>query len=204
MPIGYFNSSARRRSASQQTLALQGSPQTSGSVSEQNTRPNPALFGRPGFTYVQVVSTPQSGPLPRLAQGSGRTGKATDRSQGHIPGGYLAENDYQPDSYSYMPEQRDDFHKEVPKSVGEGNDGREIVGTYNPHDFQMAAYQQNQWRSSANWQNITNGPSWRNLLIWQQVRSYNLYTQIAQARPLSQNDYFVGYQTSLDTMTGAQ
>jgi hypothetical protein len=200
MPIiGGYNPNVSRRSASQQVLALQGSlpavPQP-----DVNLLTNP-LFGRPSSTnYAPRVSTPQQGPLPKLSLGSGQTGQAADRSQaGFVPPGHLAVvEDYEPVGLDNEPLGIDTFTRPnmPPKSINAGTNGRELVGTYDPHDFTPAQRFIQQWRSAKLWMSPVFGPSWRNLLVWQQVAKYNLYNATAQSRPVSAQDYFAGYVTS--------
>lgn len=200
MPFLGYNPSARRRSASQQGMALQGSPQPA-AIPNTNSTQNP-LFGRPGLSsvYQATVNTSQAGPILRGSVGSGNTGSGeANRSTGFIPGGSLdVQRDYQPQGLENHPLGSDTFTlpNTPPKALNLGTNGRELVGTYQPHDFTPLQRFINMWRSSYNWQVTGFGPNWRNLLIAQQVQKYNLYTTLAQSRPLSQQDYFVGYVTS--------
>lgn len=200
MPIiGGYNPDVSRRSASQQVLALQGSAPPAPQP-DINLLTNP-LFGRPGTTnYSPRVSSPQQGPLPKMSLGSGQTGQAADRSTaGFVAPGHLAVvEDYEPVGLDNEPQSVDTFTRPnvPPKTIGVGTNGRELVGTYDPHDFTPAQRFIQQWRSAKLWQSPIFGPSWRNLLVWQQVAKYNLYNQLAQSRPVSQSDYFAGYTTS--------
>lgn len=198
MPIiGGYNPNVNRRSASQQVLALQGSapalPQP-----DVNLITNP-LFGRPGISYTPRVGNSQAGPLPKMSVGSGQTGQATNRSTaGFVAPGHLAViEDYEPVGLDNEPFQVDTFTRPnvPPKTIGVGTNGRELVGTYDPHDSTPAQRFIQQWRAASMWMSPVFGPSWRNLLIWQQVAKYNLYNAVAQSQPLSQADYFAGYVT---------
>lgn len=195
--IGGYNPNVRRQSAAQQVLALQGSlpavPQP-----DVNLLTNP-LFGRPGITYTPRVSNSQAGPLPKMSVGSGQTGQASNRSTaGFVPAGHISVvEDYQPVGLDNEPYQVDTFTRPnvPPKTINAGTNGRELVGTYEPHDFTPAQRFFQQWRAAQLWMSPVFGPSWRNLLVWQQVAKYNLYNAMAQSRPLSQTDYFAGYVT---------
>lgn len=195
--IGGYNPNVRRQSASQQVLALQGSlpavPQP-----DVNLLQNP-LFGRPGVTYTAQFTPPQAGPLPKMSVGSGQTGGTANRSTaGFVPAGHIAVvEDYQPVGLDNEPFQVDTFTRPnmPPKTIGVGTNGRELVGTYEPHDFTPAQRFIQQWRAAHMWMSPVYGPSWRNLLVWQQVAKYNLYNALAQSRPVSQSDYFAGYIT---------
>lgn len=198
MPLassGGFNPLAPRQSASQQVMALRGSP-PSVAVNPANVQRINPMFGRPGYSYARAVQTPQGGPVPKLSFGSGQTGGVDNRSTGAQAGGYLAENDYKPQGLEYANAVNDNGEFVPPKSIGVGYNGRHLVGTYDPHDFVMAQYTQSQRRSSAMWQQIGYPPQWRQLLNWQVVRRYNLLNTIAASRPISQNDYFLGYQVN--------
>lgn len=157
----------------------------------------PALLGYPGWRYVSVQTSPRLGPTPRLAQGSGQTGGPDNRSDGTQYGGYLSDSAYFPAPLDYSPETSGNFRAVIPPSVGLGVNGRELMGTYQPHDFTPARYEQHQRRSAENWQVMSYPANWRNLLGAQQAAKYNLYNQVALARPLAQNDYFLGYQMTL-------
>jgi hypothetical protein len=77
-----------------------------------------------------------------------------------------------------------------------GVNGRDLVGTYQPHDFTPGQRDFNQWRQAANWQVQEYPPDNRQLLAWQQIQRYRVQSFTQQARPLSQNDYFLGYQVN--------
>lgn len=207
MPFLGYNPQARRRSASQQSMALQGSPAPV-AIPSTNSTQNP-LFGRPGLSsvYQATVATPQAGPILRGSVGSGNTSSGeSNRSTGFIPGGSLVtQTDYQPQGLENHPLGSDTFAlpNMPPKALNLGTNGRELVGTYNPHDVTPLQRFISMWRSAYNWQVTGYGPNWRNLLIAQQVQKYNLYSTLAQSRPVSQQDYFIGYTTNPDTVQAA-
>jgi hypothetical protein len=152
--------------------------------------------------YTSVMTSPRIGPQARLSYGSGATGGRDVRADGTQYGGFLAENDYQPAPMDYAPGTSGNYLARIPASVGIGDNGRSVVGTYQPHDFTIAQYMQYNRRSSANWQDMTYPANWRNLVGAQQVSKYNLYNQVGLSRPLAQNDYFLGYQMQLSDARG--
>ena len=165
------------------------------------------LFGRPGFSYTYAQPARRIGPAPKLSPGTGQTGGGSNRSLGFQPAGYASQQHMPMQQFDYTPPTDATFDvgnanafqggdkRAMPRSIGVGTDGRSLVGTYTPHDFTPADRFFKQGRASANWQDMSFGPDYRFLLPYQQVARYNLYNQIAPARPLSPNAYFLGYQT---------
>lgn len=152
------------------------------------------MFGRPSWTYVNVIAGPVRGPQPRLAQGSGQTGAhAAPGKQAALPS-YMSDNEYVPSLDSYAPEDRQDFLYNVPRTINTGSNGRELVGTYEPHDFAPAQRFNHQMRSTANWQRMEYPPDFRQLLAWQQAMKYRTAVFTQAARPLDSSNYFLGYQ----------
>lgn len=160
-----------------------------------------ALFGRPGYTYTATVVPPQSGPTPKQSYGSGLTGAPQSRQRQFAAGGFIeAVEDYQPMGFSQQPAGDDTNMRMLPVSIGVGTDGnKELNPTYNPHDFTPAERFLGALRAARTWLEPTFGPGWRSLLQQQLVKRYNLYNQIAMSRPLQNSDYFLGYQTTIDT-----
>jgi hypothetical protein len=158
---------------------------------QQQTNP---MFGRPTWTYVNVIRGPVAGPQPRLAQGTGRTGKPASPGTGAQLPGYVSDNTYQPSPFTYQPVRNDNFEKEIPRTIGIGQDGRDIVGTYQPHDFTPAQRFFHQLRSANPWQIQAFGPNFRNTIAWQQVQKYRVKSSTISAQPLASNNYFLGYQ----------
>jgi hypothetical protein len=156
------------------------------------------LFGRPSWTYTQVQPGPVRGPQPRLAQGSMQTGNNSLPGNASQLPGYLSDNAYFPTLFPYDPINQPTFSSEIPHSIKVGNNGRELVGTYQPHDFTPGTRNFNHWRQAgAPWvQEFP--PDNRQLLAYQQVMRYRVQSFTQQARPLSQNDYFLGYQVNPD------
>lgn len=158
---------------------------------QQQTNP---MFGRPVWSYVNVVRGPVSGPQPRLAQGTGRTGKpAATGTAAQLPA-YVSDNAYKPSPFSYQPKDRGSFVDFIARTIGSGENGRELVGTYNPHDVTIGQRFNHQMRQAANWQRQEYPPSFRNTIAWQQVPKYRVNSSTVSARPLAANSYFLGYQ----------
>src|SRR6266702_7146267 len=110
----------------------------------------------------------------------------------------LVDNEYFPTLNAYDSVNQPKFSRNLPKSIADGTNGREMVGTYQPHDFTPGTRQLNHLRQAAAWQVQEFPPDFRNLLSWQQVQKYRVLSMTAQARPLSSADYFLGYQINPD------
>jgi hypothetical protein len=147
------------------------------------------------WSYVNVVRGPSRGPQPRLAQGSGITATGTP-----LPGnasalpGYLTDNEYLPTLNDYDTNYVPKFTYYPPKTIGTGNNGRDLVGTYQPHDFTPGQRVLEHMRQADYWQHTSYPPNVRNLLAWQQVQKYRVQSLTLQARPLASSNYFLGYQ----------
>lgn len=187
---------------------------------QQQTNP---MFGRPTWTYVDVIRGPVRGPQPRLAQGTGRTGQpAAPGTAAQLPG-YVSDNAYQPSPFTYQPDGQipfwgmgphaatsppgdnklgstysvkggDNFETNVPRTINTGENGRELVGTYQPHDFTPGQRFFHQMRRASNWQIMAFGPKFRNTIAWQQVQKYRVRSSTVSAQPLGAQNYFLGYQ----------
>lgn len=152
------------------------------------------MFGRPNWTFVNIQKAPVTGPDPRLAIGSGKTGNnALPGNDAQLPG-YMSDTQYFPTMNDYSPWHQESNKIAIPKTIDHGENGRELVGTYEPHDFIPAQRFFMQNRSAHAWQQQSFPPDNRNLLTWQQAQKYNLRTIVEQARPLASNNYFLGYQ----------
>lgn len=159
----------------------------------QALQANP-LFGRPIWSYVNIQRGPVRGPQPRLAQGTGRTGDPALPGNAAMLPGYLSENDYRPVEFDYSPSFSANFLFRPPRSIKTGDNGRSIVGTYEPHDFTPGQRFLNHMRRAENWQDMSYPPSYRNLLAWQQAARYAIQSYTLSARPLASANYFLGYQ----------
>lgn len=164
-------------------------------MATQSPQATDRLFGRTGWSYVNIIRGPVIGPQPRLAKGTGKTARRNTKSgiDAQIPG-YLASSDYVPTPLEYSPTNQQDFTRKIPRSIATGDNGRQVVGTYNPHDFTPGQRFFHHNRSAANWQVIEFPPSFRNTLQWQQVQRYRVNSLTVSARPLAANEYFLGYQ----------
>lgn len=159
----------------------------------QALQANP-MFGRPTWTYVQVQRGPVRGPQPRLAQGTGLTGDPELPGNAATLPGYLSDYEYEPTFFDFSPSDRESFLARIPPTILTGTNGRDEVGTYQPHDFTPGRRFLNHMRRAYNWQDMSYPPSFRNLLAWQQVARYNLQSYTLSARPLTSANYFLGYQ----------
>ena len=154
------------------------------------------LFGRPAWTYVQTIAGPVRGPTPHLARGSGATGpNALPGNAAQLPG-YLSDNEYRPSTFAYDPINSPSFLGHVPRTINTGTDGRDLVGTYQPHDSTPGTRFNHHMRQAANWQVMEYPPDFRNLLQWQQVQKYRVQSLTLSARPLDSANYFLGYQVN--------
>ena len=146
------------------------------------------------WSYVSVVRGPSLGAQPRLAQGSGKTAAGTSLP-GNAPSlpGYLSDNAYFPVLNEYDTHFAPEFAKYIPKSIKTGDNGRILVGTYQPHDWTPGQRQLQHMRQADYWQVQDYPPNVRNLLAWQQVQKYRVQSLTLQARPLSSANYFLGY-----------
>lgn len=162
-------------------------------MANQAIAANP-LFGRPAWTYVNVMRGPVMGPQPRLARGTGRTGDPSLPGNAAMLPGYLAQNNYQPQGMGYAPDNRESFLSRIPRTIGTGDNGRAMVGTYEPHDSTVGQRFNHQMRQAPNWQVMEYPPDFRNLMIWQQVQKYRIQSRTLSPRPLSSANYFLGYQ----------
>jgi hypothetical protein len=160
----------------------------------QNVQATNPMFGRPTWTYVNVVRGPARGPQPRLSVGTGHTGDASLPGNAPQLPGYLSDNRYEPSTFTYDPVNKPGFEMKIPRSINTGTNGRDVVGTYEPHDITIGQRWNHQMRQAANWQVMEYPPNFRNLLAWQQVRKYRVQSLTLSPRPLDSANYFLGYQ----------
>ncbi len=152
------------------------------------------MFGRPTWTYVNVQAGPVRGPQPRLARGSGVTGGSSLPGNAPQLPGYLTDNEYFPSQFTYDPIDQPNFLYEVPRQVPSANNGRDMIGTYNPHVSTPGQRFNHQMRQAANWQIMEYPPDNRNLLAWKQAERYRIASYTLSARPPDSSNYFLGYQ----------
>lgn len=157
-------------------------------------RTNP-LYGRPIWTHTRIQQGPVRGPQPKLARGTGRTGNAALPGNAPRLPGYLSDQEYFPTLFTYDPLNEPRFLQDIPRTILVGDDGLHALNpTYRAHDFTPADRFFHQNRKAANWQVMEYPPTYRNLLAWQQVQRYRVQSYTLSARPLNQNDFFLGYQ----------
>jgi hypothetical protein len=159
----------------------------------QAQQANP-LFGRPVWSYVNVIRGPVRGPQPKLARGSGHTGNIAQAGYASSLPGYVSTPDYKPSLFDYQQVRRDSFLNRIPRTILMGENGRALVGTYQPHDFTPAQRFYHQFRSSGAWQEMAFPPNYRQLLQRQQAQNYRVNSITQSARILNQSNYFLGYQ----------
>jgi hypothetical protein len=157
------------------------------------------LFGRPIWTYVQVAPGAARGPQPRLARGTGLTGDPSLPGNANRLPGFLSDQEYEPTDFTYAPPYEPTSQVQIPRTIKTGNNGRDVVGTYEPHDFTPGQRWSHHRRSVTMWQEMDFRPGPRNLLAWQQVQRFKIQTLTLSARPLSQDNYFLGYQVQPQT-----
>ena len=199
-PQGVEASTSQMANLGRVTQGKAVKPQAYGTTRANVVNP---LFGRPGFSYTPHQPHQRLGPSAKLAPGTGLTGVPQSRSEGFIPSAYAGEQFLDVNQYDYMPATDPTVgpgHEikafdTLPRSIGVGDDGISMLGTYRAHDFVIPSRFFQQGRSAAYWQDQSFGPEYRYLIPAQQVARYNLYTDIALARQLSPNAYFLPYQT---------
>jgi len=198
----------------QQLYRAQGSvsPTTRPDLHHTAVAANP-LFGRPSYAAVKpqgVLGPPLAGNYkggtinqPARQLGTGHTARRATHpgTQATLPAYMPEQTGYQPQGLDYQPPLRTDFLKRIPATLhgpGMWVDGRNLIGSYQPHDFTAGVGDQrfnHQFRSAPNWQVMSFPPDYRILLQRQQVMRYQINSQTRLARPLRQTDYFLGYVT---------
>ncbi len=144
------------------------------------------------WSTLQVLRGPSRGPTPQLAKGKPSGVEALPGNAATLPG-YLTENDYRPNVFDYQPDYRNNKLLHIPRGLSVGDNGRSVVGTYEPHDFTPGQRAFTQNRAAANWEIMSFPPNYRNLLAFQYARTYALQNVIVQARPMAKSNYFLGY-----------
>lgn len=148
----------------------------------------------------QTASNPQvPGPVSKLGYGTGRTsGKASPGTQTVLPG-YASVYAYFPTLFGYYPRYRRNFTVLPPKSIGTGDDGVELVGTYRAHDFVIGQRFFSHMRRAPYWQIQEYPPTFRSLLEALKVERFRTESRTVMARPLMTQNYFMGYITNPST-----
>src|ERR1700686_5518054 len=123
------------------------------------------IFGRPTWTYINVQRGPVMGPQPRLSIGSGNTGgSGTPGANASLPG-YVSQPAYKPTLFEYANTDKENFLFRPPRTINIGDNGRILVGTYEPHDITIGQRFFHQMRSAPAWQEMAFKPDFRQLLI---------------------------------------
>lgn len=196
VPLQILNPAQNPLNQVQAVPQLAYTPTLGQAAQAQNPISTNPIWRRPVWTYVGVNQAPRHGPQPRLAQGTGQTGDpALPGNAPQLPG-YLSDNEYQPTLFAYTPGNHQNFQIPVPRTINVGDNGRILVGTYEPHDFTPGQRFFHQGRQAPNWQNMVYPPNIRNLLQWQQVQRYRIHSLTLAARPLDSSQYFLGYQVN--------
>lgn len=164
----------------------------------QGLAANP-LFGRPIWSYININRGPVAGPQPRLAKGSGRTGKPGYPGAGTQLPGYMSDNEYTPTVFTYDPVENPIRQKRLHPSLpvpGKDDGLRALNPPTLAHQVAIGNRFNHQMRSSYNWQTMEFPVNFRNLLSYQLARKYAVNSLVQQARPLPQSNYFFGYQVN--------
>ena len=139
------------------------------------------------------------GPVSKLGYGTGRTGRtAPPGNQVNIPG-YASVYEYFPNFFGYYPRYRRNFQLEIPKHGQAANDGIEVVGTYRAHDFTIGQLFFSHMRRAPYWQVQEYPPNFRSLLEALKVERFRTESRTIMARPLTTQNYFLGYVTNPTT-----
>jgi hypothetical protein len=162
-------------------------------------------LGKPG-RYPRTQPLIRMGPVPKLSTGSGQTAARPGRGLGFTPGGYTPPQQIKQAGMDMMPYLHQSFDASPPRPGAPGgfprkgvaaNSGWEMQATYHPHDWVIADRFNKMGRMPGPWQQ-TSFPDYRALQVVRRPRGYNLYNNVALARPLSPSAYFLGYQTASD------
>jgi hypothetical protein len=170
--------------------------------------------GQTGAPQVPQMTVPRMrlGPIPKLSVGTGRTNKKQATGLGYTPTGYTVGQYIQAgNGMGQMPGREASFDGTVqnrsrsaggpsgyPQRGVAAESGRtSMAPTYEPHDFAVGYFFNRHGRQPGSWQETAYGPSYRSLKFTQQPEVYNVGRTMAVhlARPLSQNVYFLAYQT---------
>lgn len=148
-------------------------------------------------SQYQSSANPQvPGPVSKLGYGTGRTGS---RGASVMIPGYAQVYEYFPTFFGYYPRYRRNFQLLPPKITPAANDGVELVGTYRPHDFTPGQRFFSHMRRAPYWQIQEYPPNFRNLLEALKVERFRTESRTIMARPLSTQNYFMGYMTNPTT-----
>lgn len=148
------------------------------------------------WNYTTTPPDMLASPSAKTSVGTGQTGKPSSPGKQAATPAYVSEPNYSGASFDYGPQYNDTFARRIPTSIAQGVDGLAALRpTYRAHDFVMAQYLQSQNRRADYWQEQAFPPSFRDLVQWQQVQKYHVFSYTVSHRPLDANQYFLGYTT---------
>lgn len=154
---------------------------------------------------------PLYGPAPKTStvlQSQRIGGSRSAQGMGSQPGGYLpAQEGYKPGAVlTNQPVLDNTFMRRLPRTINIGDNGGRSVGAYwnvtAPRDFFIATRWQPSTRSATNWQQDFFPGFNRQLLRYQPVQRYTTQNSVILARPVSVNDYFLGYRMAQSSAAG--
>lgn len=170
--------------------------------------------GQTGAPQVPQLTTPRSriGPIPKLAVGTGRTAKQKGTALGYTPTAFASDQYIQAGvGMGNMPGRQDSFDGTLqnrtrdqagpsgyPQRGVAADSGRlSMAPTWQPHDYAVGFWFNRHGRQTGSWQETAFGPTYRSLRYTQIPEVYNVGRTMAVhlARPLSQNVYYLAYQT---------
>jgi len=172
--------------------------------------------GQTGAPQTPQATVPRyrMGPIPKLAVGTGRTSRRNPGALGYTPTAYTSDQYIEAGvGMGQMPGRQDSFdgtwqsgnnhggRSGYPQRGVAASSGKEMEPTYRPHDFAVGYWFNRHGRQPGSWQETAYGPSYRNLKYTQVPEVYNMGRSLAVhlARPLSQNAYFLAYQTPVSS-----
>jgi hypothetical protein len=148
----------------------------------------------------QSSSNPQvPGPVSKLGYGTGRTGQRGIPGTAAMIPGYAQVYSYFPSFFGNYPRYRRNFQLDIPKHHEAASDGLEVVGTYRAHEFLVGQRFFSHMRRAAYWQIQEYPPNFRNLLEALKVERFRTESRTVMARPLTTQNYFMGYMTNPST-----
>jgi hypothetical protein len=170
--------------------------------------------GQTGAPQVPQLTVPRSrlGPIPKLSVGTGRTARQRNSALGYTATAYSSSQYIEAGSgMGNMPGRQASFDGTLqnrtrddagpsgyPQRGVAADSGRlSMAPTYEPHDYAIGYWFNRHGRQPGSWQETAYGPTYRSLKYTQIPEVYNVGRTMAVhlARPLSQNVYFLAYQT---------
>jgi hypothetical protein len=141
------------------------------------------------------------GPVPKLSTGSGQTTPKRVSALSYSPAGSGTADITPSAGMEMMPYRRDSYDASpvgIPLRGVAATSGTDFTPTYKSHDWAWVPRFYKHGRSPGPWQETAFGPGFRYLQPVQTPIKYPIGNRIHLARPLSQNAYFLGYQTTSD------